>query len=226
MRTAVLPVLLAIALPLAATAQTLAPPVPSPQFFVGLGGTVNTYQRLNGFNTNSFAPVLTAGVQLRTRLALQVGVSYRQQTRSSVFAGQLPDARGQLQPGSWASTNRNRSVGIPVLVRYTIAPHLQERFQVDLLGGVTLVRNSSRYEEAFTYDQTQATVPGDFANANASTDAYLSLGPSARYRVVPHVDLTGDAVFNYWLGGQGTAYPFNNLSANLALGVRYRFAGL
>ncbi|MFD1468913.1 outer membrane beta-barrel protein [Hymenobacter caeli] len=228
MRASLLFGALAIALPLVGAAQSVAPASLSPQFFVGLGGAVNTYQRLDGFDKNSLAPVLTAGVQLRSRLALQIGVGYRQRTDQSSFSGGgYLDDSGQSQPSSSTSSYYQRRLRVPVLVRYGVTRGGQGRFQVDMLGGLTLERYWNGYDYVVTNENTKAVVQNDFYHG-AANGLYFTLGPSVRYRVGPHLDLTGDAVINCLLQ-RNTApyYTFSDrLSGNLALGIRYRFARL
>jgi hypothetical protein len=215
---------LCMVLPLVVAAQDSAPASASPHFFVGLGGSIYTYQRLNGFSQNSLAPMLTAGLQVRPRLAVQLGATYRQDTRRSTFAGQRPDNAGQLQPGNYSSVSRARFVSVPLVARYTLTANLAQPFQVDLLGGATLLQNWYDYKEEFTSTTTQTITPNTFDNSSTSTEGFLSLGPSARYRLAPQLDLTGDFLFNYGLQNFGRGSVLDHLSANLMLGVRYHFA--
>lgn len=218
---------LAVATPLAGTAQTVAPTSPTPHFFVGFGGAVNAYQQLNTFDNTLLAPVLTAGVQLRSRLALQVGISYRQRTTQDRFAGGYVDGSGQAQPGNQASSYYQRRLRVPVLVRYGVTRGGQGRFQVDVLGGVTLERYWNGYSQVVTDGNTGAVVQNE-SRRGSYNQAYLTLGPSVRYRLGPRLDLTGDAVVNGMLGSNFPSYyTFSDrLSATLTLGVRYHFARL
>jgi hypothetical protein len=72
---------LLLSLPLAGSAQSVAP-TPTPRYYVGLAAYSSKYQYVGG---NSFrelrVPVqITAGYQLKPRLAVQVGVAYSQST--------------------------------------------------------------------------------------------------------------------------------------------------
>ena len=226
-RTTCLTALLAGALPLLGAAQTVAPtttPEVAPRFYVGLGGSLLAHGRLAGFDTDHLAPTLTAGVYLRPRLALQISASYWQDTRHNSFAGRQADGNGQSQTGVWSTVRVDRYLNVPILLRYTLISKPSSRLAVDLLGGVSLRRYSNSYNELFTFDQTQETLPSIFDGTSSYTSAYLTLGPSLRYNLTPHVDLTADFVFDYYLNKSYGAF-YDNLSGNLMLGARYRFGG-
>ncbi|OGX84273.1 outer membrane beta-barrel protein [Hymenobacter coccineus] len=218
LRTTLLPGLLAGALPLAGFAQTGAPAAFKPQLFVGLGAAVGSPQSPTAFAENILAPALTAGVQLRPRLAVQASAQYFQR-KDSYFQPGLFYFNGGLHEGISSSTDQQRIVAVPVLVRYALTRRPEQRLQVDVLGGFTLARSTYR-SKSTTVDSLQNVVYNS-DNNYVNNNFYLDLGAGLRYRLGNHLALTGDLVFNFLVN----QHPYNSTSSTAALGLRYRFGG-
>ncbi|RZL03794.1 MAG: hypothetical protein EOO62_21395, partial [Hymenobacter sp.] len=182
-RTTCLVGLLAGTLPLLSTAQTVAPTITRPQFYVGLGGSIIANGVVSRFEGSSLVPTFTAGVQLLPRLAVQASVGYRWNTRRYSYEGRQQDDNGQSQLGTWRETRRDNYLNIPILARYTISRNLDRRLAVDLLGGATIRRYYRGSNTAFVFDQTQVTRADVYSYSSSNTDIYVSLGPSLRYRL-------------------------------------------
>jgi hypothetical protein len=221
----------AIALPLLSAAQavpTTGPDGPatrrSPTFYLGVAAATGLLASPDGFsgtptgpttyNHVPLLPKLTIGWQVLPRLALQLSGQYAQQTDTYSFVQGSPDVNGQVVFIPGFHSFRLHSVAVPILARYTLTSNLARRFQVDLLGGATLVGTTP---EATTirYDKS-------------STDVQLSLGPSFRYRVAPHWEVTADVVANYRLSEDpigSSVFSPNKASTRTALtgslGVTY-----
>ena len=174
------------------------------------------------------------GWQLSSRLALQLSAQYAHQNDTYDYVEGRTDANGQpyLLPGSRGF--RFHSLAVPVLARYTVTHNLARRLQVDVLGGVTLVRRFTQYHDVLNipaFSPTQPAIPViDYNRAN--TGVHVSLGPSLRYRLGPQLELTGEVTANYLVNpkdvaadGFNSATPTTQLGFSSSLGLRYRFGG-
>ncbi|TPG67185.1 hypothetical protein [Hymenobacter nivis] len=209
--------LLAGALPLASRAQTTET-APLPRYYAGLG----VYQfPVSG----TLAPVVpTFGLQFRPRWAVQASVVFRPQRYDYAYNYTYYDApsgaQGQYRTTLYSGTDRSRSLAIPVLVRYTLTRRQEHRFQADLLGGVTWLRQSYRSEEHIV-DPAQGTDVYTEQDGAYHT-LYLTLGPSLRYRIWKGLEATGELTYqlamvdpNGWNG--------RRVDGNVSAGLRYRF---
>lgn len=217
MRSPYLCSLLLLALPLASWAQSA--PAPAPRFFGGLGASVGTYQLPGTFGVNVAAPVLTAGVQLCPRWALQAGAAYAQEKTAYNYYG-FGYADGRLGYGSDAGATRRRTVAVPVRLRYT-ATNPARRFRFDVLAGVALVHSAVR--TAGTRGDSAQTAFTPYDQASAATGLYATLGPGVRYALGPRWDVTGEFVFHELLNNPASSRYPSRLSATAAVGMLYRF---
>ena len=208
--------LLTTALPLTSFAQTPATPVaPLPRFFVGIGGSFGGYPlpRQSGVNVATFVP--TVGMQLRPRLALQVSGAYD----ASHSYTNYDYGDGQPNGEQVKRTNWNRTLVVPVLARYALTRRATQRFQADVLGGVSYVRFSVR-SDVFRMSADGALLSTGEETATTNS-ACLTLGGGLRYIVCPRFELTADAVLNRQITSRTRSSYWVN--PNLAAGVRYRF---
>ncbi|TVT38586.1 porin family protein [Hymenobacter setariae] len=202
--------LLAGILPLVSAAQTTPD---SPRYYVGVGGSM-----LNSFGSGSsriFGPSLTAGLQLKPRLAVQVGTTVTWRNYSSSFI--TTDA--QQRQTVYTNTSHSNFITVPALLRYTLTPAAAaKRLQVDALVGISLLINTSRSTSRTLYpDQTQYESSNRYSNLRSS----LVLGPALRYSLTPQVALTAEVPINLEVS---SAYGLrNSLFYNLQVGARYNF---
>lgn len=208
--------LLAGALPLAGFAQTEAPAAFKPQLFVGLGVAAGSPQSPVASFDNTLSPLLTVGVQLQPRLAVQASAQYHQR-KDSYFHPGIFYFNGGLHQGISSSTDQQRAIAVPVLVRYALTRRAERHLQVDALGGFTLARSTYR-SKATTVDSLQNVVYNSDYNYTNNT-FYLNLGAGLRYRLGNHLALTGDLLLNLLLN----RHTYNSISSTAALGLRYRF---
>ncbi|MDO7853801.1 outer membrane beta-barrel protein [Hymenobacter convexus] len=219
---------LLLALPLLGHAQTIAEPAPaSPRYYVGLAAYSSYYQPLEGRHpgvTGLAVPLqLTAGYQLRPRLAVQVGLAYSSSAYTYNGDGyfyNLNSNKGIYYKYAGNSSNRNTSVS--VLARYTLTRKPGHRLQFDALGGFALEHR--RGTDRGTYiDSTGGRRNENSYDDRASDNALLiTAGLGTRYRLSPRFDLTLDLLLNRSL----TSPPENyraGLTGSGALGLRYRF---
>ncbi|GAB3863978.1 hypothetical protein GCM10028824_00910 [Hymenobacter segetis] len=220
--------LLASALPTLAQTATETPA--APRFYIGLGAYSSYYQLLGGqslaFNSPVRVPVqLTAGYQLRPRLAVQLGVAYSGSTAHFASVGRYYDpanpTRGTYFDYNATSTLRNASVS--VLARYTLTRNPAHRVQFDALGGFTL-EHGSGYERGTRADSLGgALVVSPYGYRTSRNTLLLTAGIGTRYRLGRHFELTYDFTLNKALTNDSPTGQFQGLTRSSALGLRYRF---
>jgi hypothetical protein len=202
--------LLAVIVPLVSAAQT----TPDfPRYYVGVGGSV-----LNGFSSGDsriLGPSLTAGLQLKPRLAVQIGTTVTWRNYSSSFV-YIDAQQGQTV---YTNTSHSNFITVPALLRYTLTPATAaKRLQVDALVGLSLLINTSRGTSNTLYpDQTQYESSNHYSNLRGS----LVLGPALRYSLTPRVALTAEVPINLVIGFPGSLRK--SLFYNLQVGARYNF---
>jgi hypothetical protein len=184
---------LLLAAPLTGFAQTTAP---VPRYYVGLAAYSSGYQPLGGnYYSGTRLPFqLTAGYQLRPRLAVQVGVAYSGGSYSYFNAGRYYTSAGAAaSPYSYyefQGRNQERNTSVALLARYTLTRQPQHRFQADLLGGVTLERERYNALSTRTFSDSTRTnvVTTNSDDTVRSNDILLTAGASARYRFGRHLE--------------------------------------
>lgn len=205
----------------------------APRFYVGLGAYSSYYQPLGSQTAPSYTgqfrlPVqLTAGYQLRPRLALQLGVAYSGSTshyaESTLYQNATtgPNATYYNLDGDYTL----RRATVSALARYTLTANPAHRLQFDALGGLTLERSSSRSRGTQTnYAAGTIASTSDYSFGYAQNTLLLSGGVGARYRLSPRFELTYDFTVNKALTERYSPYYSNNiLTTSHALGLRYRF---
>ncbi|MBD2720568.1 outer membrane beta-barrel protein [Hymenobacter armeniacus] len=219
---------LLLAAPLLSRAQSAEPAPAAPRFYVGLAAYHSNYQNLlssrNG-DTGFRVPVqLTAGYQLRPRLALELGAAYSGSTQSFTYDAQYFVNAGGPGPTyytyAYSNTTTLRTTSVSALARYTLTRKPEHRFQVDALGGLTLIHRSY-YSRGTGGDDSSGTFQtAPYSYRGALDDLLLTAGLGLRYRLTPHVGLKFDFATNHDLMHWGTYYQF---TGSAALGVQYRF---
>ncbi len=210
--------LVAAVLPIAGFAQIEATTAPAPHLLVGLGAIIGSYQLPFGLSTTVVSPVPMVGVQLRPRSALQVSAGYYQE---ETLHGAVPidGTNGRPSHQSIIITERRHTIPSLILVRHSLTRHIKRRLQIDLLAGSTILSSTLR-KRGTIIDSTQAVV-STYVSTTTTSGIYLALGPSLRYSLNPHLDLTSDWVFNKLLNTKSIT-P-NRLSASILVGIKYRF---
>lgn len=211
-----------LAAPLHGFAQTPdAAPTATPRFYVGLGAYHSNFQNLSSWgpgDTGFRVPVqLTAGYQLRPRLALELGVTYS--GRTAAYTGFLIDETGTIVT-QYSSTRTARTASGSVLARYALTRQPTHRLQIEALGGFTLVHTTSDVKTSYTNyaPPSQPTVP--YTVRSSSSDLLLTAGLGLRYRLSSRFALNFDITTNRNLNHPKT---YNGYTGSAALGLRYRF---
>lgn len=215
---------LLLAAPSFSHAQT-AEPVAAPRFYVGLAAYHSNSQNLASWregDTGFRVPVqLTAGYQLRPRLALELGVAYSGRTTRYAYDGYYYNTSG-IAPGYYAysNTTTERTTSISALARYTLTRQPAHRFQVDALGGLTLIYRNF-YSRGFQGDDLSGSYQAaPFAGHGSNGDLLATAGLGLRYRLTSRFALNFDLTTNYNVSNWHT---FNGYTGSAALGLRYRF---
>ena len=209
-----------------ALAQTTPAPAPSPRYYVGLGAYHSNYQNLGSWrpgNTGFRVPIqLTAGFQLRPRLALELGAAYSGNTSTYAFDGHYYDAAGNSYYNQYRSTTTGRITSVTALARYALTRQPAHRLQVEALGGVTLMHHDFYSRGSQTTDLTGTLQTMPFAIHNSYNDLLLTAGLGLRYGVSPRFALNLDLTTNHSLSHPSSS---NDFTGAAALGLRYRFGG-
>jgi hypothetical protein len=182
---------------------------------VGVSGSFGGYPLPTKTGVNVATVVPTVGLQLRPRLALQVSGAF---DASHSYAGY--DHGPALPNGEYLKrTSWNRTLVVPVLGRYALTRRVAQRFQADILGGVSYVRFNVR-SDVFRMSEN-GTVLATGEETSTTHSACLTLGAGVRYALCQRFELTAEAVLNR----QITSKTLSSYGANpnVAAGVRYRF---
>ena len=216
--------LLSTALPAFAQTAQMAQTPPAPRYYVGLGLYSSYYQPLSGqANRSVQLPVqLTAGYQLRPRLAVQVGLAYSETSGRYAFVGRTYGS-GPTGYIDFQSDHINRALSASVLARYTLTRNPARRLQFDALGGVGLERGTqfSRGTQADSLDGSYHF--RSFATRQERTNLVLSGGLGTRLRLCSHLALTFDFTLNKALNNSAPSPAPAGLTGSSALGLRYQF---
>ena len=212
-----------------ARAQSTEAP-PEPKFYVGLGAYSSFYQPLarqsSGFLGGSGGrrlPVqLTAGYQLRPRLAVQVGLAYSEATVRYAYAGRVY-GNGPDGYVDYRSTITSRGLSASLLGRYTLTRNATHRLQFDALGGFA-IEHTSHFDRGTQADSLGGTAQlQPFARRYAEFNLLATCGLSTRYRLSPRFDLALDVLLSHsFIGPTIHQGPFG-LASSQALGLRYMF---
>lgn len=216
---------LALGLLLAPPLHSFAQPpdaAPAHRFYVGLAAYHSNYQNLGSWRQGDAGfrlPVqLTAGYQLRPRLALELGVAYSGRTTTYAYEGYYYNSSIAPANYQYRNTTTERTTSVAALARYTLTRRPTHRLQVDVLGGGTLLHRNY-YSRGFQGDDLSGsfqTTP--FAQRGSFNDVLLTGGLGLRYRLSPRFALNFDLTTNYNLSNS-----YHGFTGSAALGLRYRF---
>ena len=213
-----------VAAPLLGLAQATVP-APTPRYYVGLALYSSAYQPLGGggYRPTTVPVQVTAGYQLRPRLAVQLGVAYS--GASSSYSTDRQYFPNPGSPSAYYEYNSHSSVhkaSVALLARYRLARQLSHRLQADLLGGLTLEANRYSFSSVES-DSSRSPVTDNYDTKGTAPLAYLlTAGPSVRCRLGRHLEAVLDFTLNYNLR-RGSYYATTGLTGATALGLRYRF---
>jgi hypothetical protein len=176
---------------------------------------------LNSFGPSSsriFGPSLTASLQLKPQLAVQVGTTVTWRNYSSSYSA----IDKQLRRTVYTYKFLSNLITIPALLRYTLTP-VAKRLQLYALVELSLLVNTGRNTNITTYpDQTQYENSNRYSDLHGSLVGSLVVGPALRYSLTPCVALTAEFPINLIVGDSYGSFS-DRLFYNLQVGVRYNF---
>jgi len=204
-----------------------AAPATERPYYVGLSGTVGSYQVSAARTSSVLAPGLVGGVRLSPRLALEAGLSiYHSRTdQSNAGIYQVPDSlKGSgYRPGIFRSVYQERTQAFTLAARYR-ALRPTQRLAIDVLLGGAIIHTDAYGYNLIIDQATQAVARGQYYARYDASGGSLLLGPSLRYQVSPRVQLVGEYVANFALGNRVSRV--SRLSGTVALSARYCFGPL
>lgn len=211
-----LPALLSTALALASHAQAPAA-ASAPHLYVGLGAGYFSYQMPGQYTVNLSSVVPSVGLVLNSRWSVQASGAYREQKDAGSYTVTRFGPTGLGTNVTVRSATFHHTWAVPILARYALRQPTK-RFQVDVLGGVTLVHDSFR--RATTTDSAEVRVEDtDQTTRKIGVNAALGLG--VRYALTPRLALTSDVLLTYLLNASTAS---NRLTPpSLVVGLRYTF---
>lgn len=167
---------------------------------------------------------LTAGGNVTPRLAVQLGLSYRQEydRRNPYYAFTLPNGDYMESRGTY----ENWTYVVPLLARYAVVPPSKFRLQVEALAGVTVLGTKYRVREE---DRVNGQVVSRNSFGEQLTQGYYTVGAGVRCPFGRRVE----GVFDWTYSRNVRAAPEAvhrtttgnryGLTRALSVGVRYRF---
>ncbi|MFD1874176.1 outer membrane beta-barrel protein [Hymenobacter bucti] len=205
------------------------PAAAAPKFYAGLAiysGSYHSLGRLRvpaSVSTHSTStyqlPVqATLGYQWRPRLAVQLGLVYSGRRNDYTSAYEYTDANSNMIRFNSTGRSTLRHYTASLQARYTLTRKPEHRFQVDVAGGVAYDHQYYRgvsNEEYTNVSQGTATVT-NHDDTLPYNEAFVSVGPSLRYRFGQRLEVVYDLLLNQPLSRQSN-------SGSMALGLRYRF---
>lgn len=201
-----------VLLPVVSLAQS------TPPLYVGASFNVLTYNPFRSYSSNLYGPAITIGYQLSPRWAIQTGASWnRRSDQTSTF-----DPNGTTIFEEVKFDSRYTRLTVPLLARFTLTDPTK-LLQVDALFGPSWIHSTSRNTATFVL-----RAGGSDSGTSTYSDNILSagLGPSLRYAVSPHLQLTANSVLQAEFGTalKGGNRRFDDrLFLTTQIGVQYRF---
>jgi hypothetical protein len=212
----------------AQTAQTS----PFPRWYVGLQygrqdyhlifSATTTSNQVEPGRTNSRRPQLTAGYQVSPRLGLQLGLAPLWESFTFGSSGTNDAGEPVLEKG----LSKGRSLAVPVLARYALAPNLWKHLQLEMLAGPVLFFSEGKSD--FTRTENGVVTRHSVVTTQVR-NAFLTAGPSARYEVGRHLAGFADWLFYKNLQSSSSSITGSNLgnktgiTTGVNLGIQYRF---
>jgi hypothetical protein len=164
------------------------------------------------YNSNTYSPAITVGYQLSPRWAIQSGASLswrKEQTTSFDFFGSsIFD--------NIAYDNRYKRLTVPLLARYTFTDPAKP-LHIDALFGGSWIRSSGHSIYTYTYKTGTSDV---YDNLYSDNTVSIGIGPSVRYTLGAHVDLTASSLLQTDITN-GWAFDYYYLTTQL--GIQYAF---
>jgi len=190
----------------------------TPPLYVGASFNVSTFNPFRSYSSNFYGPAVTVGYQLSPRWAIQTGASWeRRSYKTSNF-----DPAGVTIFEEVKYDLRYTRLTVPLLARFTLTDP-SKPLQVDALFGPSWINTTNRSMTTFVL-----RAGGSDSGTSTYSDNSFSagLGPSIRYAVSPHLQLTANSMIQAQFGDDVNRInrPFSDrLLLTTQVGVQYRF---
>lgn len=213
-------------LPLAGLAQAAPPTLLAHRLYLGGGALVGNYQLAAKNESSMLAPMLSGGLRLSPRWALEASLLINRNGFNETHYGSYFDtARSSLSDKAavFRSVYQQRTQALSLLARYTLTRQPARRLQLDAVAGVALAHTDT-YGYNSTLDQaTGATIFDAYYARYNVVGGCLQLGAGVRYRLAQRVELASEYLGNFAVAGSKVPATFDRLSRTLSLSARYYF---
>ncbi|MFD2785417.1 outer membrane beta-barrel protein [Hymenobacter rubripertinctus] len=171
----------------------------------------------------SFGPwQLGVGVNVSNRLSMETGLLYSKQHSESIAQGTGLNG----MPIAERLKSNSQAIGMPIKFRYAIRRNAKSRFQADVIGSISFVRQQADSE----FTRTEGVDVLDYYyKQGESSDFYVTAGLSGRYLLWKHLEIVGELSFNHILKDLPSEVHTNvignptGLTENHKIGLRYNF---
>lgn len=194
----------------------------STPLYVGASFDISTFSPFRSYSANLYGPALTIGYQLSPRWAIQSGASWGQRTDRP---SNTVDPSALTTPTIFKEVNfdlRYTRLTIPVLARFTLTDPTKP-LQVDALFGPSWIYTTDRNTTTFVLKAGGS----DSQTSTSSENSFSAgLGPSIRYAVSPHLQLTANSMVQAPFAdgvNRGNSSFSDRLFLTTQVGVQYRF---
>jgi hypothetical protein len=194
----------------------------STPLYVGASFNASTFSPFRSYSSNLYGPALTVGYQLSPRWAIQTGASWGQRSDRPSNTARPNEL---TTPTIFKEVNfdlRYTRLTIPVLARFTLTDPTKA-LQVDALFGPSWIYTTDRNTTTFVLKAGGS----DSQTSTSSENSFSAgLGPSIRYAVNPHLQLTANSIVQAPFAdgvNRGNSSFGDRLFLTTQLGVQYRF---
>jgi hypothetical protein len=184
----------------------------APGLYIGTSASMVSYRPFRSYNTNTYSPAVTVGYQLSPRWAIQSGASLS-------WANDKPTTSDFPSSSIYERIEydlHSKRLTVPLLARYTFT-YPAKPLHIDALFGGSWIHSSGHDITTFHY----RTLPSDVFDSRYSyNDVNIGIGPSVRYTLGAHLDLTASSLLQTTIT-HGSAFEYYYLTTQL--GIQYAF---
>jgi hypothetical protein len=184
----------------------------APSLYIGASASMLSTNPFRGYNSNVFGPAVTVGYQLSPRWAIQSGASMNWQNYQSTSL----DYTGASIFNQISYDTHYTQLVIPLLARYTFTAPASP-LHLDALFGGNLIHTTRRSSTAYFYKAGNTDV---YDNRYSDNTFNLGIGPSVRYTLVPHLDVTATSLLQTTIR---KSEFFDYFYLTTQLGIQYTF---
>lgn len=190
---------------------------PAESFYIGVGVSSTSYMaHYKGYPLGgSFTPLPTlhVGYKPNNRISTQIGIAYGSRHYTNRTSAVQPD--GIILYAN--DHTHTRGFALPITFRYNLS-NATKRLQVYATASLVPIITSTSQEKTERKGDTQTTT---YSGKNSGTNAFITGGLGATYRVGNRLEVFGEAILlNRRLIGPGFSTRADNVS--FGLGANYK----